>query len=282
MGVTRSELAVFGQELYYDESIRAIKSFSKLHDREQLHAKIAETLHQSSSATRNRVAAKIIQRFFKDCSGNFPAMPFLKLVAQAKREDLRRALLYWRTACTDAVVGAIASEVFYPYFVLGRIPAGYDEPTFRMANTATLFPIDSVISRDFIVEYARRIWGFDSARTVTLALRIMRQAEMLDATSVVLGRRRVLGYYPRPHSLDLRAFAYCIYEEFLGGEPMLSIDRVYNSACVKTFLLSRLQVDSLVRSAERKDLVEPVSLPGGRRIRLALPSLEALVDALIR
>lgn len=276
--------ATFGQELYFDESIRAIESCSDMSEQDRLPARIAELLPHPSEKTRLRVASKIIQRFFKAADGKSLAEPFPKLVKGLKSESARRELLYWRTARTDTIIAAIAREVFYPYFVLNALPKGYDEASFRMANTATLFPIDQIISRDFAVDYAKRIWNFHSARTITLALRIMKQAEILDAISVKLGRRHVLGYYPQAHSVRSEVFAYCMYEEFLDGEsaPLVSLDRVQNGDCVKLFFLNRLQVGSLLRILERRKLIEFTALPGGRHIRFASPDLDTLVSILIK
>ena len=276
MSVSPAEFTVFSQELYYDESIRAIESFADAPHRRELHARIAEQLPYPSAAMRNRVATKIIQRFFLNPDGSYPATAFLRLVAGVKRDDLRRDLLYWRAARTDAVIEALAGELFYPHFVLGQIPQGYSEAEFHAANTATLFSVDGVITRDFAIEYARKVWEFDSPRTIALALRIMRQAEVVDATSVVLGRRRVHGYYPLPHTPRVEAFAYCIYEEFLAEGPIVAIDQLRNSAFAKVFLLSGLQVDSLVKSAERKKLLAA----DARHLRLTHGSLGELVEAL--
>lgn len=276
MGVSPAEFTVFSQELYYDESIQAIESFADAPRRRELHARIAAELPHTSAATRKRIATKIIQRCFVDPDGSFPAAAFLKLVSATRRRDIRLDLLYWRAARTDAVIEALAGDLFHPYFAMGTIPQGYTEPEFHMANTATLFSVDSVITRDFAIEYARRVWGFDSARTITLALRIMRQAEILDAVSVTLGRRRVHGYYPLPHTPRLEVFAYCVYEEFLGEGPLISSDRLRNSVFAKVFLLSGLQMDSLAKMAERKRLL----VPEGRYWRLTNKSLAEVVETL--
>lgn len=276
MGVTPAGFTVFSQELYYDESIQAIESFADAPRRRELHARIADDLPHSSAATRNRIATKIIQRYFVDSDGSYPADAFLQLVSSSRRRDIRMDLLYWRAARTDALIEAMAGELFYPYFVLGQIPHGYTESAFHMANTATLFSVDSVITRDFAIEYASRVWHFDSPRTVALALRIMRQAEILDAVSVTMGRRRVHGYYPLPHTPRSEVFAYCVYEEFLAEGPLVSTDRLRNSAFAKVFLLSGLQMDSLAKMAERKKLL----MPEGRYWRLTKKSLAEVVETL--
>ena len=276
-------LATFGQELYLQESIRAIESFSDLPvptirdarsrgTDDNLLAAVATILPHPSENTRLRVASKLIQRYFKGS----PA--YLTLIKSLKCDAERRELLYWRAARTDGVIAAIAREVFYPYFVLNALPKGYDESSFRMANTATLFSVDRIISRDFAVRYAREAWGFDSERTITLALRIMKQAEILDSISVKLGRRHVLGYFPQPHSLKPEVFAYCLYEEFspsLGQElnSCPSPDRIQNGDCSKLFLLNRLQVDSLLKTLNKRKWVEFE----GMHVKLVFPDLDALV-----
>jgi len=283
MVVSTTRFAVFGQELYYEESIRAIEFFQDVPEHDRLSARIAEQLPYPSPATRLRVATKIVQRFFKSPDGKSHAGPFLKLVNGLKSEPARRDLLYWRTARTDSLITAIAGEIFYPYFVLNEPPQGYDEASFRMANTAALFAVDRVISLDFAVEYARRIWDFDSARTVTLALRIMKQAGMIDSANVEVGEHRVLSYYPLPHSLSPEVFAYCVYEEFLDADsaPAISLDRLYNGDCVRLFLLSRLQANSMLKSLEQSGLIERTTLRGARHVRLTSPHMEALASSLI-
>ena len=276
-----AQLATFGQELYLDESIRAIEQFSDDADH-HLAARIAGLLTHPSEATRLRVASKIVQRFFKAADGRSRSTAFLKLVRTLKSDSARRDLLYWRAACTDGVIAALAAEVFYLYFVLGEPPRGYDEDSFRVANTATLFAVDRMISRDFCVRYAREMWDFDSARSVTLALRIMKQAGILDAVSMKLHRRHVLGYYPQPHPVATEVFAYCLHEEFLDDSPTVSLDRIHNGDCVKLFFINRLQADSLLARLEKQKLIEFVALPGGRSIRFACPSLDALVDGLAK
>ena len=283
MVLRATRFAVFGQELYFEESIRAIGSFHDVPEHDRLSARIAEQLPYSSPATRLRVATKIVQRFFKSPDGKSHAAPFLRLVNGLKSESARRDLLYWRTARTDSLIAAIAGEIFYPYFVLNELPQGYDEASFRMANTAALFSVDRVISLDFAVEYARRMWNFDSARTVTLALRIMRQAGMIDAVNVEIGDHHVLSYYPLPHSMSPEVFAYCMGEEFLDAEslPAIPLDRLYNGDCVRLFFLGRLQANSILKSLEQRCLIERTTLRGARHARFTVQDLDALAGSLI-
>ncbi len=275
-----AEFATFGQELYFDESIRAVEMLSDALEPGHLSARVASLLPHPSKATKLRVASKIVQRLFRPANPKESIQAFPKLVVGMRNESAQCDLVYWRAARTDHIISALADEVFYPYFVLNTMPRGYDEASFRMANTATLFSVDRVVSRDFAIRFAREAWDFDSARTVTLALRIMKQGGMLDAVTVKLMRRHVLGYYPQPHAVDLKVFAYCFYEEFLDSSPTVALDRVYNGDCVKVFLLSRLQVDSMLKNMEKMKLIGFSAQPGGKHIRFAYASIDELVGSL--
>lgn len=275
-----ADFATFGQELYFDESIRAIESFSDVHEPGHLSSKIAETLSHPSEATRLRVASKIVQRYFRPVNGTSGARPFLKMVRDAKSAAERLDLLYWRTARTDGIMTALAGEILYPYFVLNTLPKGYDESAFRLANTGTIFSVECLISRDFAIQYACDAWGFDSARTVILALRIMKQANVLDAVTVRVAERQVQGYYPQPHPVRVETFAYCLYEEFLGTAPTVSVDRIHNGDCVKLFLLGRLHVDSMLRTLEKMKLITFTTQTGGRHIKFTHTEMDSLVDSI--
>lgn len=275
-----TEFATFGQELYFDESMQAIQALSEVCEPGHLSSKIAELLPQPSRATRLRLASKIIQRYFKPANPKSSGQAFPRMVRNTGSESARRDLLYWRTARTDRIIAALMGEVFYPYFVWNALPSGYDEAAFRMANTATLFSVDRVISRDFAIRFACDAWGFDSARTVTLALRIAKQAEILDAVMVKLMSRHVLGYYPQAHPIETDVFAYCLYEEFLDSSPTVSLDRIHNGDCVKVFLLNRLQVDSMLKNMEKKWLIAFAAQPGGKHIKFSYTDMDSLVHAL--
>lgn len=280
--IGKKRFRVFSQELYLEESIRAIEMFGNLAGQSDLRGKIADILPQHSTATRHRVASKIIQRFFREPGSKSPCLPFLRLVANIPESSIRRDLLYWRTARTDSVISAIASEIFYPVFVLGTLPSGYDESSFRMANIAALFSTDMVITRDLVVNYARRTWNFQNIQSLTLALRIMRQAELLGAIPVTIERRRILGYYMQPHSLALEVFVYSLYEDSqTARRKVLSFDQIQSGEVAKTFLLSRLQADSLLKSAEKKGYVSFIGIRGTRHISLTYENLQTLVDSVL-
>lgn len=281
--MSAGRLAVFGQEFYFEESLRAIERIGDLPENTQLNAAIAELLPHPAESTRLRVASKIAQRFFRHGDDTSLYAPFSRFAQWLKSDSDRRDLLYWRTARTDRLIAAISAEVIYPYFVLQELPAGYDDTTFRLANRQTLLSVDRAITIDLVKDYARRAWGFESTRTITLALRIMRQARILDAASIEAGEHHVTAYFPTPHSMSPDVFAYCVYEEFARVDRSLavSLDRIYNADCVKLFLLTRLQGDSMLRTLEQNGLIEPTGSRGTKQIRFAYPSIGALVDRLI-
>lgn len=270
-----SSLAIFSQELYFEESIQAIEFFSKCSETEGLQQRIADLLPQPAKSSRLRVASKIIQRFLKQDT----SPSFARLIGGIKSLSARQELLYWRTARTDWIIASLARDLFYPYFVQKTIPGGYDEASFRMLNTATLFAVDEIISRDLAIAFSRDVLKFDSPRTVTLALRIMKQAEILGAILVKLNRRHVLGYFPQPRALMPEVFAYCMYEEFPKGA---ALDQIHNGDCVRLFFINRLQADSLLKTLEKRKLIRFENRPGGRYVSFVPVDAESLVDSLIK
>jgi hypothetical protein len=121
------------------------------------------------------------------------------------------------------------------------------------------------------------MWQFDSVRTVILALRIMRQARMLESVLLEVSGRHVLGYYPQPHPMSVEVFAYCLYEEFFDESPTVALDRIYNADCVKCFLLLPYQVDSMLKELQEQGLVTTVAYPGGRHIKFTVSDLSSLI-----
>lgn len=278
-----TRFATFGQELYQTDSIRAIEQFHGLKEHDQLMQSIADILPHPSAKTRKRVALKLIQRHFAPSESAPNPLPYLHLVRSLPDTRDRTDLIYWRTARTDRLISAIASEIFYPYFVSNSIPDGYTEQQFDLVNTNVLFSIDRIITTDFVTAYAERIWGFACRKCIGLALRIMRQSGMIDAIHIRKSRKNVLGYYSIPHSISARVFAFCLYEEFtagaLTGKP--SLDQVQGADCVKLFFLSRLQLDAALRALETKRVIRLVNQYGGRYVQLLLPDTDALVRLLV-
>lgn len=280
--MSAEKFTVFSQELYFDESMIAIDVLRQPDKHEHPLSKIADLLRQPSPSTRTRIASKIMQRISFLNYSRTANTPFVDLVSGLKNESAKRDLIYWKAARTDRIISSIAEEIFYPYFIMNRLPSGYSESMFNMANTGTLLDTDRIISRDIVVDYAQRTWNFDSTRTLTLALRIMHQAEILDTVIVKVGNRHILGYYPQPHPAKLEVFAYCMFEEyFLGASSMISIDQIHNGECGRLFLQNRLQIDSMLKTMEQRKLIQNTNQRGGRYISFIPPDLKSLVSMLL-
>ena len=278
-----SGFTTFGQELYQDICIRAIEKFYHITDHDLLLESISGILPQPSGKTRRRLAEKLVQRHFSGPGSGSHSMPFLRLVANLSDIRGKNDLIYWRTASTDSLISAITSEVFYPFFILNTIPDGYSDESFNLINTGSLFSMDRIITTDLVINYAKTVWDFTSAKSIRLALRIMRQAELIDAMHTRKGRKTILGYYPNPHAMSANVFAFCLYEELLVGRSLLtpSLNQVQSADASKLFFMSRPQVDSMLKTLEKKGLVEMVNQHGGRYVRLTIPDMDTLVGNLI-
>lgn len=270
-----SEYAVFSQELYFKESLNAIEKFDP--GESGLTRKIAETLHHPSALSRERIATKIAQRFFKSHCGEPEA--FIRLVRKLGHESDRLDLVYWRTAKTDQLIMHIAGDIFYPYFVLGTYPSGFDEHAFRIANTGNLFDADKLITADFVHHYAKAAWGFDTHRVLTLSLRILTQCGILDSVNVDVDGKSTPGYFPRRHAVSPDVFAFCIAEEVL-CERTCSVDRAETCTASKIFLLSRLEVRSILKELQKKKIIEQTDSSGGKYFRFLVTDLNGLVELL--
>lgn len=278
-----SGFTTFGQELYQDVSIQAIERFHSITDHNLLIDSISGILPQPSEKTRRRVAEKLVQRYFSGHESDHHPMPYLNLVANLTDVYEKNDLIYWRTASTDKLIPAIASEIFHPFFILNTIPDGYSESSFNLINTGSLFIMDRIITTDLVINYAKTMWKFTSVKSIRLALRIMRQAELIDCMHTRKGRKNILGYYPNPHNISASVFAYCLYEELLLGKSLLtpSLDQVQSADVSKLFFMSRPQVDSMLKSLEKKGIVELVNQHGGRYVRLTIPDMDSLVKFLV-
>ncbi|MHB0997740.1 MAG: hypothetical protein ACYC27_00725 [Armatimonadota bacterium] len=278
-----TSFSTFGQELYLQESIDALDRFHDTQEHGQLRTHLADVLPHKSINTRLRVASKIIQRLFTTPGLEDITPSFVHLVNSMTNENDKCDLIYWRTARTDSIIKVIASEIFYPYFIQHSFPAGYTEESFHIANTRSLFEIDRVITSDFATHYAEKMWNFNSGRTVKLALRIMRQAGILDSILIKIGKSSVYGYYTQPRTMKPETFGYCLCEEFMNESSgiMASLDQVQSSDCVKIFLLNKLQVDSMLKYLERKKLITFISRHGGRYIKFNSPDIDSYVRSII-
>jgi hypothetical protein len=271
-----------GQEFYFDETIVALAVVDpQANAREQIRA-IAAALPHRSAKTRQRLAEKIHQRYSPSAPDEAP-VPFIALIKALPSRKVRRELLVYQLARVDTLVAGLAEEIFWPFFVGQSLPRGYSEGAFRRANTGTLIDTDRFISTRFCHHYAQRQWRFESRASIGVALRILRDARILDSAYVRVGDRRMLGWIPTFRGISSATFVYTLLAEFGDGLGAgVQLDRVQNSRCARLFLLSPVAVDSLVESARR--LVGATVTGRGSSRGLALPPLSPAdrADQLLR
>ncbi len=275
----RHTFAAFGQELYPDAAAQALCLALEVETRAELHERIAATLAQPSAKTRARIADKLIQRLVPIKRGKVIVSPFVRLAACTADERARTELIYYRTARTDAVIRGIAAELFYPCFVQARPPKGFSASQFRMANTGALFDYDNVITRSFISAYARKAWGFRSEPTLTRALRVLREAGLIEVLPGPPGARHPC-FAVAPHAMRLPTFVYCLCEEFAARRcAALALDQIQNADFARTFILRPVDVTALMEQARRRKLVKR----SGDAVPRYAPAMDvdALVDALL-
>jgi hypothetical protein len=280
-GFRGNPFAAFGQELYPDEAAQALRLALQAATRAELRGQIIAALPQPSLKSRARIADKLIQRLIPVEKGAVIVAPFVRLAANIADTQARAELIYYRTAQTDSIIGAIAAEILYPYFIQGRPPKGFSASQFRFANTGALFDYDNVVTRSFVVRYARDAWGFDSEQSVTRALRILREARLIEALPNPPGTARQLSFALAPHTMRLPTFAFCLYEELAGGAPPAPpLDRIQGADFARIFIVRPQEVTALAEEARRRKLL---ARSGGAAPRYSptMP-LEALVERLLR
>ena len=276
----RQAFAAFGQELYLDEAAQALRLALVTSTRAELRAQIVAALPQQSEKTRGRIANKLIQRLVPTEHDAIVGSPFVRLAANLRDAQARNELIYFRTAQTDAIIGAIAAEIFYPYFIQQRPPKGFSTTQFRFENTGALFDYDSVITRSFVLTYARDVWNFRSEATVIRALRILREAGLIEAFPSPPGAASQPAFSLAPHTIRLATFVLCLYEEIAARRsPALALDQVQNARFARIFLVRPVDVTAMAEEARRHKFLTRTTGPAPRYAP-AMP-IDALVDALL-
>ncbi|UCH34903.1 MAG: hypothetical protein JSV65_00675 [Armatimonadota bacterium] len=277
----RQSFAAFGQELYPDEAAHALRLALDVERRADLRAQLIAALPQTSEKTRGRIADKLIQRLIPVTKGQVVVSPFVRLAASITDTQARTELIYYRTAQTDSIIAAIAAEIFYPYFVQGRAPKGFTAGQFRLANTGALFDYDNVLTRSFISAYARKTWGFRSEPTVTRALRILREAGLIEALPSAPGSPGQPAFAVRPHTMRLPTFVFCLYEEFAARRsPGLALDQMQNAQFARMFIVRPVDVTAMAEDARRRKLLLRT---GGAAPRFTpATDLDGLVEMLLK
>lgn len=307
--------ARFGQELYIRETIAAA-AIVAVHGEESgerpLIARIADTLPHPSPATRMRVATKLLQRMLAGAAIPFDARrarnghanghpvsetvsrvpvgtevsqerlaAFARLLSSQADTHARRELVYFAAARADSLVGAIARDLLYPYFIENRIPDPYTEDEFIIANASLLLAPEPTLTAGVVVDYARRVWNFESERTVCLALRILRQAGILLSAPLLGERGRVHAYTLAPHGLSLSALLWGLYDEFGRENVAPAWDQVERAGFARLFVVQPSVVTSRLFEAERAGMVGFWSAGGSRRVALKVREPEALARLLL-
>jgi hypothetical protein len=276
----RQAFAAFGQELYLEEAAQALRLALVTSTRAELRAQIVAALPQRSEKTRGRIADKLIQRLVPVENDAIVVSPFVRLAAGIRDTRARNELIYYRTAQTDAIIGAIAAEIFYPYFIQQRPPKGFSASQFRFENTGALFDYDNVITRSFVSAYARTAWSFHSEATLTRALRILREAALIEALPSPPGAERQPAFSLAPHTMRPPTFAFCFYEELASRRsPALALDQLQNARFARIFLVRPIDITAMAEEARRHKLVTRTTGPAPRYAP-AMP-INALVDALL-
>lgn len=278
----------FGQEFYPYESLRAIKFADKtrITDRRALVEHIASELTQTSEMTRLRIAAKFVQRYFahtnKDIIPAPQLQPFIRLVSRNRRADTQIELMFGRLAQVDKIVGSLARELFYPVCVLDRAPVGISQSSFAARNGAQLLSPVPILTRGFILDYARDVWDFSNRSTLDRALRVLQSAGLIARERQSELRGHPTAFRLSNHDVSLTTWVWSLYEEFLphAHTPQFSISphALEVAEFSRTFLLSPAQVEAHKEAARAQQLVA-----GSRdgSLKLIFGNMDALVDTLL-
>ena len=288
----------FGQEFYPYESIRALRLADKMRltDRRVLIGHIAGGLPQPSPRTRQRVAEKLVQRYFTGSRLFIAppphAQPFVRLVARQRHAPAQIELLYLRLAQIDTLVGALAREVFYPVCIAHRPPDGLESAVFAARNGGQLFgsggswldenEVPPQITRDFLHEYAREQWNFTNAPSLDRALRVLQSAGMIARERMSDLRGHPTAYRLSNHDVALASFVWALYDEFLphaqrSGGVTLASGVLGVADFARTLLLSPAQVEAHCDMARRRGFLSAQ----GSTLRLTFGNLDAVADALL-
>jgi len=241
--------------LHFAESVSAARFAVEGCSRDEMLETLAPCLGGSEEESR-RIAGTILRRLMGPSSGlgaedaaERPS-PLAWVTAAAGHTIDSRHLLLYAAARLERLVMAAASELFYPRFVLGRLPEGMHELDFAAVNTGKLLETDDVITHRLVDEYARRRWGLDDPSSTQCALRILREGGALGATWISRGETRCLGYFPTHRGPSWRVFTYALWEEFASrGRRTVPRAHLRSMALARLFCLHGPSVDVLAQRA---------------------------------
>jgi hypothetical protein len=277
-------LKSFGQEFYPHEAARALRLAEKLKtaDRALLTARIAAQLPQTSEQTRRRLAAKIIQRYFKATRHQLAPwreQAFAQLVSKTRDATAQIELLYFQLTQTDLLVGALARELFYPVCVLGAPPREYSRDEFAARNGQRLLETTSLLTREFIFSHAREQWEFSDRATLDRALRVLLGAGLIARERMLELRGHPVAFRLAAHDISPQTFVWALYWEYSRscGARLVPITEILQAPFVRTLLLAPSQIETHIEVARRHQLVACE----GRNVRLLFQDGSTLVDVVL-
>ena len=200
--------------------------------RREVAEQLAPDMPAADDTRRRRIASAIARRMMPE--GDGPTSLQQVVIAAGPSLDARHLLLYG-AAAQEPLVLAIASEVFYERFVLGRTPGGLTEREYAALNTGQLLETDEVITHRLVDHYARAQWGLDDPTSTQCVLRILREGGALAATWMARGESRCLGYFPTHRGPGWRVFAHAVWDEF-GAHGRRELPRAH----LRSMVLARL------------------------------------------
>lgn len=285
-GITSPSLKSFGQEFYPHEAILALKLADKsnIGDRRLLTERIAALLPQESEGTRRRVAAKFIQRYLSGTRHSIQPLPheqpFARLAARHRHIPTQIELLYYQLTKTDALVGALARELFYPVCVENHPPSGCDETEFAALNGSQLVAVSPLLTRAFILAYCKTHWNFTNRSSIDRSLRVLQGAGVIARERMTEWHGHPIAFRLSDHDVSPVTFIYALYDEWLprvSNGPVLEHAALHSSNFVRTLLLSPEQVEEHCETARRHQLLVRQS----NGLRLVFTDLNQLVSALL-
>ncbi len=288
--VSRSARSEFGSVrvgLHFGEAVSAAELAARGCDRTEVVEQIALLVPAADEERARRIASTLARRVMCDCGpgGDDEAdgrgWPLPTLIAAAGRRLDARHLLLYATARRERLVMAVAGEVFYPRFVLGRMPAGMSEADFAAINAGRLLETDEVITHRLVDEYARRRWRLDDPASTQCVLRILREGGALGATWISRDDGRCLGYFPTHRGPGWQVFVYALWEEF-ASRGRRTVPRVHlrMMALARLFCLHGPVVDVLAERAAQEGFCAIDGRRSGGPISVVHDDFEQAVAAL--
>lgn len=274
--MTPARFPTFGQELYLRETVMAAKLLAELGLGRGASEAVAERLSHPSPKTRERIAAKLVQRLISGASRADAAPHFVRLVAGLQDATARRELIYYATTRADPLVGAIARDILHTVLLDRATPAGARREELEPHRTGLLLTVEPVVSMRFVLDYAARVWGFTSRRSVLLALRILRQAGITRTQRLRGAAGLVTAVALAPHGISLPTFVWCFMDEFGSAVPAPTVDRIERSSFARTLVVSTAAVDARLDEAEQEGFVHTRLISGAHRVVPAMGAAETV------